>query len=89
MFAMKAPHPDVIALDIAMPGGTGIEVLKKLAQSSRTAQIPVVVVSGSISEGEEARVAALGAVAFLRKPVDVQVLHDALTRAASGQATEA
>ena len=85
MFAMKAPHPDVIALDIGMPGGTGFTVLKKLRQSSRTEQIPVVVVSGSISEADEALVTELGAVAFLRKPVDAQTLHDTLSRAA-GQA---
>lgn len=82
MFAMKPPHPDVIALDIGMPGGTGFDVLKKLQQSSRTSQIPVVVVSGSISEADEARVAELGAVAFLRKPVDAQTLHETLARAA-------
>ena len=82
MFAMKSPGPDVIALDIGMPGGTGFEVLKKLQQSSRTGQIPVVVVSGSISEGDEARVIELGAAAYLRKPVDAQTLHDTLMRVA-------
>ena len=81
MFAMKAPHPDVIALDIGMPGGTGFTVLKKLQQSSRTGQIPVVVVSGSISEAEEAQVAEFGVAAFLRKPVEAQVLHETLSRA--------
>jgi CheY-like chemotaxis protein len=82
MFAMKSPPPDVIALDIGMPGGTGFEVLKKLQQSSRTGQIPVVVVSGSITEEDEARVVELGAAAFLRKPVDAQTLHETLLRAA-------
>ena len=82
MFAMRTPPPDVIALDIGMPGGTGFEVLKKLQQSSRTGQIPVVVVSGSINEADEARVTEYGAVAFLRKPADPQVLHDTLMRAA-------
>ena len=82
MFAMKAPHPDVISLDIGMPGGTGFTVLEKLQQSSRTSQIPVVVVSGSITEADEARVVALGAVAFLRKPADPQTLHETLLRAA-------
>jgi len=81
MFAMKSPPPDVIALDIGMPGGTGFEVLKRLRQSSRTEQIPVVVVSGSITGADEAKVAELGAVAFLRKPVDPQILHETLTRA--------
>jgi CheY-like chemotaxis protein len=38
--------PDRILLDINMPGGTGIEVLKRLRVSSKTQQIPVIVVSG-------------------------------------------
>ena len=80
MFAMKAPHPDVIALDIGMPGGTGFQVLEKLQRSSRTSQIPVVVVTGSITEGDEARVVEMGAVAFLRKPADAQALHETLAR---------
>jgi putative two-component system response regulator len=81
MFAMKVPPPDVITLDIGMPGGTGFEVLKKLMRSSRTGQIPVVVVSGSITEGDEAQVTELGAVAFLRKPIDAATLHGALSLA--------
>ncbi len=81
MFAMKTPYPDVIALDIGMPGGSGFEVLKKLQMSARTGQIPVVVVSGSITETDEATVTELGAVAFLRKPVDAQTLHETLLRA--------
>jgi CheY-like chemotaxis protein len=88
MFAMKPPHPDVIALDIGMPGGTGFEVLKKLRQSTHTSLIPVVVVSGSIAEGVEARVAELGAVAFLRKPVDSANLHEALSAALGQPARE-
>ena len=82
MFAMRPPPPDVIALDIGMPGGTGFQVLEKLRQSTRTSQIPVVVVSGSITEGDEARVLELGAVAFVRKPADPQALHETLSRAA-------
>jgi CheY-like chemotaxis protein len=84
MYAMKSPHPDVIALDIGMPGGTGFQVLEKLRQSSRTEQIPVVVVSGSITEADESRVFDLGAVAFLRKPFEPQALHEALSRVVGG-----
>ena len=85
MYAMKSPQPDVITLDIGMPGGTGIEVLKKLQESSRTGHIPVVVVSGSLVAGDEARATELGAVAYLHKPVDSQILHETLSRAV-GQA---
>lgn len=79
MFAMRAT-PDVITLDINMPGGTGIEALRKLKQSARTQQIPVVVVSGSIEARDEPAVKELGAAAFLRKPADVEELHQLLLR---------
>ena len=59
MLAMRA-RPDAIVLDINMPGGTGMEALKKLKASVKTAHIPVLVLSGSISpadpvDGDRAR----------------------------------
>lgn len=77
MFAMRSP-PSIITLDINMPGGTGIEALKKLKQSVRTSQIPVVVISGSITENDEPMVMELGAAAFIRKPADIDALHGIL-----------
>jgi two-component system OmpR family response regulator len=79
MFAMRL-QPDVIVLDIGMPGGNGFGVLEKLAKSVRTEAIPVVVVSGSIAPEDEAKVHALGAAAFLRKPVDTETLNATLLR---------
>jgi DNA-binding response OmpR family regulator len=79
MFAMKAA-PDVIALDIGMPGGTGLDVLKKLKRSVRTEQIPVVVVSNSIAPDIEAMVLGLGAVAFLHKPIEPEAMHATLSQ---------
>ena len=77
MFAMRSA-PDVIVLDINMPGGTGREALKKLKTSVKTSPIPVVVLSGSIAEEDEPAVLELGAVAFLRKPVTPDALHEVL-----------
>lgn len=73
-------QPDVIVLDISMPGGTGFGALTNLKQSARTEAIPVVVVSNSIAPEDEAKVLALGAVAFHRKPVDPDTLHEILSR---------
>jgi DNA-binding response OmpR family regulator len=71
-------NPDVIVLDIDMPGGTGFGVLTKLKQSVRTAYIPVVVLSNSIAPEDEAKVLSLGATALFRKPVDPDTLHGIL-----------
>ena len=76
--------PDVIVLDIAMPGGTGRQALHSLKASSKLRGIPVVVLSGSVDPDEEATLVALGAVEFLRKPIDPDVL-DARLRAVLGE----
>ena len=79
MIAMKTP-PDAIVLDISMPGGSGLDVLKKLKTSSKTNQIPVIVASGSIGPKDEQKVMDLGADEFLRKPIDLDHLDRALSR---------
>ena len=58
--------PDIIILDLAMPDVTGFEVLKKLKENPRTAQIPVIVHTSKVLETEELEV--LGeAVAIVSK----------------------
>lgn len=71
-------QPDVIVLDIQMPGGTGLEALKKLKVSVKTSGIPVVVVSGSVEPEASGMIKELGAVEFLLKPVDPDALYDVL-----------
>ncbi len=72
--------PDAIVLDINMPGGSGIEVLKRLRMSTKTRHIPVVVVSGCDEVGVETMAKSLGAVDFFHKPVNLDQLGDKLTR---------
>jgi two-component system, cell cycle response regulator len=76
--------PDVIVLDINMPGGTGTEVLSTIKASPKTALIPVLVLSGSIDPQDEMRTRALGAAAYLAKPVDVDALHTQLLQLIEG-----
>jgi two-component system cell cycle response regulator len=85
MMALRSA-PDLILLDINMPGGTGIEVLKRLRVSSKTQHIPVIVVSGNESPTTEAAARELGAHDFIHKPVDQQRLSDAIGRALGMQA---
>ena len=79
MVALRSA-PDLILLDINMPGGTGIEVLKRLRGSNKTQQIPVIVVSGEEKFTTETTARELGAVDFLHKPVDEQQLIDCICR---------
>ncbi len=77
MYAMKQP-PDLVLLDINMPGGTGLSALRKLKASSKTSFVPVVVISGSTDPAVPAQVVELGAAAFLPKPLDPDVLLKAV-----------
>jgi two-component system, LuxR family, response regulator FixJ len=86
MFAMRAPSPGLIVLDINMPGGTGIEALRRLKQSARTWAIPVIVVSGVADLAMPAQVLELGALSVLPKPIDPEALLDSVQRALSQSA---
>ncbi len=82
MFAMRAPAPEVILLDVNMPGGTGVEALRKLKLSTRTRTIPVIVVSGVDDPDMPACMRELGALDVLAKPVDPAQLLEAVDRVA-------
>jgi CheY-like chemotaxis protein len=81
MAAMRTPPVDAIVLDVNMPGGSGEETLRKLKMSTRTQNIPVIILSGSIDTQGQERVRSLGAEAVLSKPLVPEELFEALTKA--------
>lgn len=83
MFAGRPPTVDAIILDINMPGGTGIEAIRRLKSLPKTALIPLIVLSGSTDPAMPDKVKADGADAFLTKPVDPALLFAALEKLAS------
>lgn len=83
MFAMRT-IPDAIVLDINMPGGTGLDALVKLKMSTKTMLIPVIVASGTTDPEIAARVQALGAAAFVPKPIDIDALILIIEQAVKG-----
>ena len=64
----KAHNIDLILLDLVMQGMSGFDVLALLKESDETKNIPVIFVTGSISNEDEAKCLALGAVDYIRKP---------------------
>ena len=80
MFTMKQ-QPDLVLLDINMPGGTGLDVLRKLKMSSKTRHVPIVVISGSVDSEVPAQVVELGAKRYVAKPVDPDALLAAVREA--------
>ncbi|MDR1898520.1 MAG: diguanylate cyclase [Treponema sp.] len=60
--------PDLILLDIIMPGMDGFEVLRRLKNSSDTKDIPVIIITGLDNEFDEEKALLLGAVDYIAKP---------------------
>ena len=65
--------PDLILLDIMMPGMDGYEVARRLKADDKTAKIPVIFVTAKIEEEDEAFGFDIGAVDYIRKPVNSRV----------------
>src|SRR5207247_9067751 len=78
--------PDVVLLDIQMPGGTGLDTLKRLRTSTKTQNIPVIAISGLPDPDTKSRALLLGAVEFFPKPVDFPRLRELLKRLAPAEA---
>lgn len=78
-----AESPDAITLDLHLPGGDDLELLKRLRSLDEVASTPIIVVSGDIEAGEQATGA--GAHAFLAKPVDLEELYRVLCEAVGAE----
>jgi len=73
---VEADPPDVIVLDLRMPGIDGMEMLRRV--KSKTPEIEVIVLTGQGSEAEKTRCLEMGAFAYLRKPADMNALSEAI-----------
>jgi CheY-like chemotaxis protein len=80
LVARKTPPPDLILLDVMMPGMDGYEVCRQLQADELTRAIPVVFVTGHATEEEQQRGLGMGAAAYLSKPVAPQELFSTVER---------
>jgi CheY-like chemotaxis protein len=79
--AARADLPDVILLDINLPGVNGYEVLKMLRDDALTAHIPVLALSANAMESDIKRGRKAGFLRYLTKPIQVDELLLALNAA--------
>ncbi|MGM9486732.1 HD-GYP domain-containing protein [Ideonella sp. YS5] len=72
--AARSPRPDLILLDIMMPGLSGFDVLQRLKQSPATSDIPVIFATAMDSKDDERKGLVLGAVDYVTKPLHPSVV---------------
>ena len=79
--AFKAARPDLVLLDVSLPGMSGLEVLERIRAEASLAGLPVVALTAHAMTGDRERFLAAGFDAYVAKPiVDDQVLIDAVER---------
>jgi DNA-binding response OmpR family regulator len=70
---------DAILTDIAMPGLTGVELLKRIQETD--SNTPVILISGKGSEQDPKALIDLGAFAYVTKPFDLDEIEEVVERA--------
>ena len=73
--------PDLILMDIHLPGISGIEALKVLRADAATAAIPVIAVTASVMQQDRKQITEAGFDAYVGKPINLKEFLDAVRAA--------
>lgn len=73
-YAVATDVPDLILLDLMLPGKSGLEVLKEVRGNPKTQDIPVIIVSAKGEEGDIVKGLELGADDYITKPFSPKIL---------------
>ena len=77
--------PDLILMDIQLPGMNGIDALKHLRADKATATIPVVAVTASVMQQDRTLITEAGFDGYVGKPINIKEFLDAVNHALQGR----
>jgi DNA-binding response OmpR family regulator len=83
----ESEKPDLIILDVVMPGKNGLEVCQTLKNRSETRHIPIIIFSASGSRSRRDTALEAGANDFLQKPFTIKGLTDIVGKHLGGEGT--
>jgi len=72
--------PDIILMDLQLPGQDGLTFTRTLKEDRATAAIPVVAMTAHVMLGDEAQAMAAGCAGYIAKPIDTRTLSDQVRR---------
>ena len=84
ILAVSEP-PDLVLMDLQLPGIDGLEALRRLREGPRTADIPVVAVTAQAMKDDRERALAAGFSGYIEKPISVRAFPDQVRRFLSGE----
>jgi len=79
--SLKQKQPDLILMDIQLPGMDGLAATKKLKADPATRNIPILVVTSYAMKGDEAKAFEAGCSGYVTKPIDKTVFLEAVAKA--------
>ncbi|HET9410684.1 MAG TPA: response regulator [Candidatus Dormibacteraeota bacterium] len=77
---MRSERPDIILMDLQLPGQDGLALTRTLKLDPATAAIPVVAMTAHVMMGDEAQALAAGCAGYIAKPIDTRTLADEIRR---------
>ena len=80
----KDETPDLVLMDIQLPGINGIEAFKQLRADAKTAGIPVVALTASVTPTDRSQITAAGFDAFIGKPINLKEFLETVKRLVDG-----
>lgn len=83
--ALGEAIPDLIVTDIVMSGPNGLDLIAKVRNDKLLRNVPIIVVSAKVTEGEQIEALQAGADAYLTKPFSVEVLRATAARLISNR----
>jgi CheY-like chemotaxis protein len=80
--------PDLVLMDLQLPGIDGMEAFRRLRESPRTAGIPVVAVTAQAMKQDRERALAAGFDGYVEKPISIRAFLDQVRRFLPGEEVE-
>ena len=81
----KEKTPDLVLMDIQLPGINGIEAFRRIRADAKTARIPVVALTASVTPTDRSEITAAGFDAFIGKPISLKEFVETVKRLIEGK----
>ena len=77
---IRSDRPDIILMDLQLPGQDGLTLTRALKVDPATAAIPIVAMTAHVMLGDEAQALAAGCAGYIAKPIDTRTLSGDVRR---------
>jgi two-component system cell cycle response regulator DivK len=81
----KDKLPDLVLMDIQLPGINGIEAFRQIRADAKTSRIPVVALTASVTPTDRSEITAAGFDAFIGKPINLKEFLETVKRLVEGR----